>query len=799
MKKNISINISGIIFHIEEDGYDTLRKYLDSINNYFGSFEDSSEILADIESRIAEIFLSRLNDGKQVVTAEDVQTLISTMGNVNDFKAAEEQEFVAGEPRQESKQQAYSASSGATTSKKLYRDERRKVLGGVCAGLAHYFNIDPVWPRLLFALLVFGSYGGLLILYIILWIVLPVSTDLEEEPTVKKMFRDSERKVVGGVAAGVAAFFGADITLIRVLFVGLTFLGGLGLILYVILWIALPEAKTITEKMKMQGEPVTLSNIESSVKKGLNEKDGQEESVAAKIILFPFRLIAMIITGAAKALGPIFKLSVDILRVMIGVFISLMGVMLMLGLILAFGVSVGLFNAPEWLMFGDWQMEGSNFPIEAFRNTFPTWMVVMGFLTGFIPCLFITLLGNSIIAKKIVFNAYVGWTLFVAFFVSIAFMGVAVPRLVYSFKEEGEYKVEKVFQMNGKIPVLKINEMGLDDYDVTDLNIHGYDGKELKLIERFEANGSTRKIAGENAQMVDYNVNQSDSVITFDSNIRFKPNAKFRAQRLDMELYIPYNTTFSVDENLWRLINFRGRHYRFDSENGDNLWKISETDELECVSCEKNSVVSSSGRSVKDQYGLADFNAVDLRGLFDVRIERGDQFAVEFNGPEDIKRHYRVAVDGETLVVEYDDKREFFWKRNFSRDPKLELKIIMPSLRELDVKGAGELKMRGFTEDEMDIDLMGAVVGEIQMDVRNLNINMTGATFLELNGSGDFMEADVTGASGLKAYGYEVERGVIEAHGASSAKVFVTERLEIKKGIASSVSHRGNPDIIRER
>ena len=69
MKKNISINISGIIFHIEEDGYDSLRKYLDSINRYFGSFEDSSEILADIEGRIAEIFLSKLNDGKQVITS----------------------------------------------------------------------------------------------------------------------------------------------------------------------------------------------------------------------------------------------------------------------------------------------------------------------------------------------------------------------------------------------------------------------------------------------------------------------------------------------------------------------------------------------------------------------------------------------------------------------------------------------------------------------------------------------------------------------------------------------------------
>ena len=97
MKKNISINIGGIIFHIEEDGYERLRKYLDSVNKYFASFEDSSEILADIEGRIAEIFLAKLNEGKQVITADDVTSLIATMGSVSDFKAAEEQEFATGD------------------------------------------------------------------------------------------------------------------------------------------------------------------------------------------------------------------------------------------------------------------------------------------------------------------------------------------------------------------------------------------------------------------------------------------------------------------------------------------------------------------------------------------------------------------------------------------------------------------------------------------------------------------------------------------------------------------------------
>jgi phage shock protein PspC (stress-responsive transcriptional regulator) len=284
MKRNISINISGIIFHIEEDGYDPLRNYLDSINGYFGSFQDSSEILADIESRIAELFLSKLNDGKQVITLEDVQSLVATMGNVSDFKAAEEQEANDGEqPKAErSGEESTFRNTASTANKKLYRDGKRKVLGGVCSGLGYYFNIDPVWPRVLFALLAIASYGGLILAYIIFWIVIPSSDELEEETTIKKMYRDPEKKVLGGVAGGIAAFFGADVTVTRLLFVVLGFIGGLGFLLYIILWIALPEAKTITEKMEMQGEPVTLSNIESTVKKNLNEKDQEESTLVLR-------------------------------------------------------------------------------------------------------------------------------------------------------------------------------------------------------------------------------------------------------------------------------------------------------------------------------------------------------------------------------------------------------------------------------------------------------------------------------------------------------------------------------------
>jgi phage shock protein PspC (stress-responsive transcriptional regulator) len=796
MKKNISINISGIIFHIEEDGYETLRKYLDSVNKYFASFEDNSEILADIEGRIAEIFLSKLNDGKQVITADDVSSLMTTMGSVSDFKAAEEQEFAGGSAK-ESQQQKTSSSSSATSSaaRKLYRDEKRKILGGVCAGLGHYFNIDPVWPRVLFALLVLGSYGGLILLYIILWIALPVSAELEEESSVKKMYRDPDKKVVGGVAAGVSAFFGIDLTIVRLVFVVLAFFGGLGLLLYVILWIVLPEAKTITEKMKMQGEPVTLSNIESTVKKGLNEKEGAEESTLTKIILFPFRVIATIITAIGSFLGPVLRVMLDILRVAIGLVIMLTGLVLILALIFCFGILIGLFSAPDWHMMSDWYLSAPSLPLNAIRNSFPTWTIVFSFLAAFVPALCILLIGTSIIAKKF-FGAAVGWTLFIVFFISVAVISFSLPQLIFGFKEEGEVKVEQVFDVQGKVPVFKIHETGLDDYKVTSISVKGYEGKEIKLIERFQAQGPTRKMAAENAGMVDYHVVQSDSIITFDSNISFRDDAKFRAQRLDIDMIVPFNQPFVLESGLWRIIdthvNSSGARYRYSLNEDTQTWKMTEKG-LECISCPETSIAERGA----DEYGLRNFNSIDLKGLFNVRIEKGDDYAVEIKGSEKAKKRYDVYVNGETLVIDYDDSRKVFWKRNLLSDEEIRITITMPSLRELDITGAGKLRFRGFDEQDVNIKLMGAVVADGDIRANRLNIDLTGASALDLSGGGQFMDADILGASGLRAYDYEVVHCVVEAHGASSAKVNVSETLEITKGIASSVSHHGNPEVIR--
>ncbi len=792
MKKNISINISGIIFHIEEDGYEHLRKYLDSINKYFATFEDSSEILADIESRVAEIFLSKLNEGKQVITAEDVNTLIATMGSVSDFKAAEEQEFASGQskesnpPNNEAKDNSSSTSGSKAQPKaqQLQRDEKRKIIGGVCSGLGIYFNVDPLWIRLLFALLAF-AYGITLLIYVIMWIVVPGSYELEEPEVGKKMFRDGERKVIGGVSGGVAAFFGIDIIAVRLLFIIFTIFFGVGFIIYVVLWIALPEAKSLTDRMEMQGEPVTLSNIESNIKKNLNVDQEKEETTATKILLFPFRLIGLLLNVLGKILVPL----LEIFRVGIGIIVILLGVSLMFTTVITGGVLVGLFSAAS--MPGPaFHFDEISMPLEVFANSFSGWMVFAAFIAAIIPSIFITLLGASIIAKKYVFGSTVGWAMFVLFFVSVAMLSVAIPKIVYAFKEEGEFREETTYNLPGKKAVFHINEVGMDDYNAVSLTLKGHEGKDFRLVQIFKAQGATKQKAIENAQMIDYTVDLKDSVLTFDSNIQFKPDAIFRAQRLDMTLYIPYNYPFVMDESTSRFIS-----QYIDYEDMDGYtWEMNEKG-LKCLTCP---ITEEEKNNVADDFGLTDFDEVEIRGVFDVSIDRGDEYAVELIGSDSDKEKYKIYRLGRTLVIDYERiSKDFDWEMPMLNEDEIRINITMPALERIEAEGWGKIEFEKFETDNIDIDLRGPVKLRGEIDTRDLVINLTGKSEADLSGHATNLDAELQFASKLRAYNLEVDDAIVEANGASSAKVNVTKSLELDEGLASDIDYRGNPHVIK--
>ncbi|MBT1710569.1 PspC domain-containing protein [Fulvivirgaceae bacterium PWU5] len=787
MKKNISINISGIIFHIEEDGYDTLRKYLDSITRYFSSFEDSSEIMADIEGRIAEIFLSKLNEGKQVITAEDVAFLMTTMGSVSDFKAAEEQDAPQAKNTSASTGPATDDSSTGTNSstrqqatsapRPLMRDQRRKILGGVCTGLGNYFNIDPLWIRLLFAVVTF-AYGLSVVIYLVLWIILPGSYTLEEPQIDKKMFRDPDSKVLAGVSGGIASYLGIDILIVRVLFIVFTITGGLGLVVYIVLWIAVPEAKSLTERMQMQGEPVTLSNIESTIKKNLKEDPDKEESALAKILLLPFRLLAMLLLALAKVIGPL----VEVLRVAVGIVIILLGVALAFATLLTAGITFGFLSTATFAS------EHFTLPVEAMTRAFPGWIVIAGFVACFIPCIFIILLGASAVSKRITFGGAAGWTLFVLFFVSIVALTLGVPKLIFDFKEEGTHRVETVYPITAKRAVFRMNETGMDDYDEIWLSLQGYQGKEIKLVQEFEAQGSSRKAAIENAQMVDYNVVVEDSIFTFDSNITFQDDAIFRAQRLKMTLFIPYDYPFTMTEDVARFIT-----QFIETEALDNqTWRMT-PDGLSCLSCP--APVEAPAADVMNAESGDEIKDVEIDGLFDLEITRGDKYALEIDGSESEKAKYRVEHHGSTVVIDYNNDGEFHADDLLK---EVRIRLTLPALESLSASGKGEVRFTGFRSERLNIEFSGKISGHGEMEALDLTLELSGACDLDLKGNGDTMHADLSGLSSLEAYRFTTKDASVDVSGASSAKVNVTETLQIDKDFVSKVEYRGNPNVTED-
>lgn len=288
MKKTFTISLGHSVFNVEEDAYQILKTYLDSIKNYFQKMENDSEIISDFELRIAENFSSKLSSGKQYINLSDVKEVIQIMGSLDDF-----QEIYNDDQTEDVKEEK-------KENNKLYRDSSNRIIAGVCSGLAEYFKIDPIIVRILF----FIAVPLNLIVYIIFWIGIPLK---DFDPDLRKiLYRDKENGVIGGVAKGLSNYLKIDANIIRVVFVVSLFFGGAGLLFYLLLWFFTKEAKTIGEKMNMSGFNVNLSNIEDFIKKKTKNLNNSENTLT-KIFLFPFRLIAPLINAFLKIGVFIFK------------------------------------------------------------------------------------------------------------------------------------------------------------------------------------------------------------------------------------------------------------------------------------------------------------------------------------------------------------------------------------------------------------------------------------------------------------------------------------------------------------
>lgn len=486
MNKTIIININGQVFHIEEDAYEVIRVYMTDVKRHFAYSPDSDEIVTDIENRLAEMFAERLaKEHKQVIVLQDVQEVTAQMGSVSDFGTEDDGEtFTRPEKVQ----------------KKLFRDIDDRVIGGVCSGIGHYFDIEARWIRVLFLLIVF--------------------------------------------------------------------LGGTGIMAYIILWIVMPKADTRAEKMAMKGERINIQNFKKNfdeeveaLRHNFNHAATEARPALQKLGAFVRDLVGHFLAffrGAAK-----------ILVKLLGGFIVLAGGMVLLGLI------VGLFTA-----LGFWHDELEVFPVSMINPEYRGILFVSGFLLLFIPLIALVLFAVRVIFNRAIVTKSASFGMLVLWIIGLSCAIFYGTRVASEFQEEAsltqttDLKQSPVYYLkldgakflshddsvrynidsasyNGRV-VISVGDEDLEMPDNFRLRVEKSDTDKPVLIQEFSARGRTFETALQRAQNIRYQFRQQDSVLHFNQRANLAKDDLWRDQEVRLTLKVPANTRMIIDTRLDR-------------------------------------------------------------------------------------------------------------------------------------------------------------------------------------------------------------------------------------------------------
>ena len=397
--------------------------------------------------------------------------------------------------------------------------------------------------------------------------------------------------------------------------------------------------------------------------------------------------------------------------------------------------------------------------------------------------------------------------LFAIWLISLTGLAFTIPGVVRSFKAEASERVVKTYNFDNKTPVLTLSEAGMEDYQATSLRLLGHSEANFKLVEKFYSRGLSRQNALANARMVDYNVDQEDSVLIFDSNFKFKKDAVFRAQELDMILYIPYNTPFLMTENLKHIIRntiYQSGH-SVDQMEG-NQWMFTE-DGLQCITCieddseapeqieapeepEEPEEVEDPETNATGDIGiisrdLKDFDNLEIAGFFEIVVTQDKNYAVNISGDKELLDNIKVERNAGTLKI---SETKFELSSGFLK-PKVKVVINMPKLEAIKLSGITQSYVEGFETDNFEADLSGSSRSEFHIKTKDIKLELNGDSKLTLVGSGNYMEADLSGASRLLAEDFQTENASVEASGISKAYLNVSGSLEIETHGAGAVQN----------
>ena len=593
MNKVININFQGRILPIEELAYEALKQYIDTLRTYFANEEGRDEIINDIECRIAELCEERLKKAAACITVEDINLIISSMGRPADFEAQDgfetTSQFQSGDNTSSNAHYEF-----ANNTKRLYRDEQNKVLGGVCSGIANYFGIEPLVVRILWFFLI----GVNILAYLILWIAVPSSSVKVVGGVRKRLFRDIDNKVIGGVASGLSKYFGIQVWIVRILFLipfirfvfklqhlhlfqfwdapdfpnllDITFSPG-AVFVYIVLWLVLPEAKTSADKLEMIGEKVDLNSIKNTIQndmEGFSKRaqswgsdlynktkgKGETQNEAFKnstekpkgLLYFLGRMITLIIKGFVYFILAI--VGISLLAALFGIGVAATALLPLKIFILEEG-------AQTWSVIGALLLF--------------VWVPIIGIVTAIIRKIAGFKKANIWVRSSF-------WALWIVGWILLFYFGSSLSN---SFSKHNIPVEQSVALVNPTIDYLEVTAapkmkyyenhwfelepfQGFSDEDtvyVRNLRIRitqsPNDSFQVKVVKL--SNGKNLQNANALASKINFELTQEDSLLYLDRGIAINKIDKFRNQHIIMTIAVPIGKRFKITNKGWSQTNIQ--------------------------------------------------------------------------------------------------------------------------------------------------------------------------------------------------------------------------------------------------
>jgi len=536
MNKTVNINIGGLFFHIDEDAYQKLSKYFEAIKSSLSNSSGKDEIMKDIEMRVAELFSERQKSDKHVINNNDVDEVISVMGQPEDYRIADDSD----EPKE--------INYYSTGKRKLFRDKERATFGGVCSGLGHYFGIESVWIKLLFLVLFFG-FGSGFIVYLVLWIAMPKAVTTSE-----KLEMRGEPVTISNIEKKVRE-----------------------------------EFENVSEKVREEFEHVSDKIKNANHELGKNMKSRSESFVSRLGDVFTtiFNAFAKVI-GAFIVVFSSLSLLGTLVIFMVLIFSSTLP---QITLINYFRTPLGL-ETPLWiqgilflltlgiplffLLILGLKLVVTNYKSIgniAKYTLLAVWIIAIGILAVVGINKFTQIASEGKEIKKEVINILPKDTLNVSFENNIYYDKEISNHTDYRLTLD-ERNQEVIYSNNVSIKVMKTEE-ALPYIQIEKL-AYGNSALKAKLI----------------AQKIKYNFKIQGNKLILDNYFLSEVASKFRNQKVEIFLYLPKGALLKLDKTVQDFDTSDNELFNINYNSGNYIYQMGEK-QIKCLNCPKNDNVVS--------------------------------------------------------------------------------------------------------------------------------------------------------------------------------------------------------------